>query len=116
MLETDRFELVIAEQADLDAANIADWTRDTFGAAQTTIYMAAISKSVQKVLSAPKGPLTKDVPDAPFALRTYAIKHTKRNARHILMYRVQGNTLELLRIVHEKMDIDAVVAGIVDEK
>jgi plasmid stabilization system protein ParE len=67
--------------------------------------MAAISKSVQKVLHAPNGPLTKNVSGAPSALRTYAIKHAKRNARHILLYRLRGNKLELLRILHEKMDI-----------
>jgi hypothetical protein len=76
--------------------------------------MAAISKSVQKVLRSPNGPLTKTVQTGLKPLRTYAIKHTKRNARHILLYRVDGNKLELLRILHEKMDVGAVVAGVID--
>jgi hypothetical protein len=37
MSDADSFELIISAQADLDAAEIADWTRDKFGSAQTTL-------------------------------------------------------------------------------
>jgi toxin ParE1/3/4 len=55
------------------------------------------------------------------SVRKYHLKHSRKNAavgglivkkpRHFIVYRVNGDTLEILRVLHDRMDLPRQMGG-----
>lgn len=105
MLANVTYKLKLSREAQSDISNIATWSHDRFGPQRTMTYLDALDRATQRVLNAPHAFPTRVVFDDVSDIRTYAVKFTQARARHILLYRVTGNAMELLRVLHEKMDI-----------
>lgn len=95
----------LTERAQDDFDHIVDWTVDAFGPRQAHIYMEVILDAVVSLEDGPMLAGSHDRSDIGPALRTLHIARGGRRGSHLLLYRAAGDdAIDLLRILHERMD------------
>jgi toxin ParE1/3/4 len=106
-----RFRL--ARPAQIDLANILATSAERWGAEGRQRYAAVLAAAMRQVADQPEGPLTKKRPELRSGIRSFHVPHTRRSAEdatvrrpvHVLYYRVaQEGAIEIIRVLHEKMD------------
>lgn len=102
-------EVRYTKLADSDLFNIYLYTYQTWGAAQAKTYTDALKAAITRIAEQPEQPETKDRSNVYPGCRSYLMK------RHLIFYRVVGEYLEIMRILHGSMDITSRLAE-VDEK
>jgi len=97
------------ELADSDLFDIYVYTYRTWGAAQAKTYTDSVKVAIYRIAEEPERPETKDRSSLYPGCRSYLMK------RHLIFYRVVGEYLEIMRILHGSMDIPSRLAEI-DER
>lgn len=105
--------LVVAPAAEADFDEIIRTSVEAFGQKAAHRYRLLIQQSYADVLVRPARPQASGVPDD---LRLYPIRLSRLGVpapdrvaqpRHVLVYRHRGDSVEIVRILHERMDIPA---------
>lgn len=81
-----------------DLAEIWLYTADAHGVDQAQAYVAAIGRDIDRI------------PDFPLRYETIRTRHgefrKKTSGHHLIFYRLVGGTIEIVRVLHERMDVD----------
>lgn len=89
--------LVVAHLARRELQAIARYSGKEWGAARKAQYMAAIREKFSLLLQRPSiGALRNDI--AP-GYRCHPV------GRHLIFYRVEGDSVAILRVLHHRMDV-----------
>ena len=95
---TMALDIVYRPEAIVDIHNIAAYTIERWGRQQAQNYMATLRKDIESLTE--------------FALRYPIHEASALNLRrmnsghHLLFYLVTDQTVEIIRILHERMDLD----------
>jgi len=94
-----------------DVVSALEWTLENFGNSAMDRYAKLIEIALRSLSGEPLPLASREFE----TVRLYHLTHSKKDApvdgvivnnpRHLLVYRVDGNTLEFLRLLHERMDI-----------
>jgi toxin ParE1/3/4 len=102
--------------AEVDFANILKWTAENFGARQSRAYRDILVQAIGELAAGPDvaGSRTRD--EIMAGLRTLHVARRGRRGSHFLMYRAAPNsTIEIVRILHDRMDLRRHVPPAPDE-
>jgi len=92
--------------AELDFANIINWTAENFGARQARIYRDTLVLAIGELANGPDVAGSKARDEIMTGLRTLHVARHGRRGRHFLLYRtVKGRVIEIGRILHDRMDL-----------
>ena len=105
MTET-RWQVRLGAEAKRDFARILKYTRDTFGQQQLAAYrvtlidaLAALESGADILGSAARDEILPN-------LRTLHVARKGRRGRHFILYQAsQGNVIDVIRILHDQMDL-----------
>lgn len=101
-----RWKVRLTTAAESDFADIVSWTKASFGRAQTRIYRDVLLAAIDALADGPEFLGSKAKPDVRRGLRTLHVARNGRRGRHVLWYRSrQSGTVEVLRILHDSMDL-----------
>ena len=89
----------LTELAKQDLRSIGRYTQTTWGREQRNTYLAKIDAAFQLLAMEPQ--LGKSCDDLRAGYRKYPV------GKHLIFYRQSANSLEIIRILHERMDITA---------
>jgi toxin ParE1/3/4 len=107
-----RWGVNLSAAAELDFANILDWTTDNFGVQQSQIYRGALVQTIKELAAGPDVVGSKALDEIVRGLRTLHIARRGRRGSHFLIYRATAErTIEIVRILHDKMDIQRHVSS-----
>ncbi len=90
-------QVVIRNSAKDDLKAISAYTREQWGPRKRTIYLSKIDDVIQRVAANPKTGLSRD--DIRKDYRSV------KAGRHVLFYRETKDGIEIMRILHESMDL-----------
>ena len=102
--------------AEVDFANILKWTTENFGARQSRLYRDTLVQAIGELANGPDivGFTARDEIIA--GLRTLHVARRGRRGSHFLMYRAaRKSTIEIVRILHDRMDLWRHVPSTPDE-
>ena len=101
-----RWRIRLGAAAELDFANILKWTTENFGARQSRVYRDTLVQAIGELADGPDVAGSKARDEIMPGLRTLHIARQGRRGSHFLMYRAAAkSTIEILRIVHDRMDL-----------
>jgi toxin ParE1/3/4 len=100
-----RWRVRLGAQAELDFANILQWTATNFGARQTRLYRDVLMRAISELAKGPDVAGAKERDDILPGLHTLHVARHGRRGRHLLLYRIGDRTIEIARILHDSMDL-----------
>ncbi len=101
-----RWRIRLSQPAEDDFQAILRWTADTFGLHQARVYRDTLAAALAALGEGPDVLGSRQRDDILPGLRTLHVARRRRRGRHFILYRVAGaNTIEIVRIVHEAMDL-----------
>lgn len=112
--------LVVAPAAEADFDEVIRTSAEAFGEKAAHRYRMLIQRSFADLMARPDRPTA---PGLPEGLRLYPIRHSRLGLpppdrvgqpRHVLIYRNQPGRIEIIRILHDRMDIPARLSGSLD--
>ena len=92
-------ELIVSPEARRDLRSILRYTERKWGSSQRDDYADRIVTAMNDLATFPELGATRD--DISMGLRARSVGH------HLILYRLQGSTVNITRILHENMDISA---------
>ena len=98
------------ELADADLIGIYIYTYETWGESQAVRYSDALKAAIYRLAEEPRLPGTLDRSGLYPGCRSYLVK------RHLILYRVVEDSLEVVRILHGRMDIPSRIAEFYDQE
>ena len=111
-----RWRVRLGAAAEVDFANILKWTAENFGARQSRVYRDTLVKAIGELAGGPDAADSKARDDIMAGLRTLHIARRGHRGSHFLMYRAAPNsTIEIVRILHHRMDLRRHVPSAPDE-
>lgn len=90
------FEIVKTPLAETDLENIWAYSFQTWGEAQADRYLEQLELGVRRLLDNPNLGKARENIRAGY--------HSIQINRHIVYYRMQGQQVEIVRVLHERMD------------
>lgn len=111
-----RWRVRLGAAAEVDFANILKWTTENFGARQSRVYRDTLVEAIVELADGPNvaGSMARDEIIA--GLRALHVARRGRRESHFLMYRVAPkSTIEIVRILHDRMDLRRHVSSAPDE-
>lgn len=103
-------KLRISHAAQADLAAILMTSLERWGERGRTKYAALLATAMRRTAADPEGPTTKARADLAPGIRTFHIRHMRREHGvgepvHVLYYRtVDAGTIEIVRVLHERME------------
>jgi toxin ParE1/3/4 len=106
-----RFRLTRSAEADL--ARILAVSAERWGSDGRQRYEALLFNAIEQLAAQPEGPLTRKRNDVGSRVRSFHVRHTRRERRgerisqpvHVIYYRARrGGIIEIVRILHERME------------
>jgi plasmid stabilization system protein ParE len=88
--------------ADLDA--IAHWTRERFGPKQAERYDSAIEAAIIRLSEVRPGRALRPRPDLGEGIHAYALRNVSPRARHVFYFRVEADSVLILRVLNNAME------------
>ena len=96
----------IGAAAELDFANILKWTVENFGERRSRIYRDTLVQAIEELAADPYLVASQTRDEILPGFRTLHVGRRGRRGRHLLLYRVvQGEIVEITRILHDSMDL-----------
>jgi toxin ParE1/3/4 len=92
-------ELVVRPRARADLKGIWKYSFEQWGASQADSYLRDIAREIQGLLRFPELGTSYD-----HVRPGYRALHVKR---HLVFYRFHGDRLELVRVLHETMNVES---------
>jgi toxin ParE1/3/4 len=101
-----KWQIRLGAAAEMDFADILQWTTEDFGARQTRIYRDTLVRAIAELAGGPE-PAGSSLRDQILpGLRTLHVARHGRRGRHLILYRArEGQQIEIGRILHDRMDI-----------
>ena len=103
-MSSRKTKIVLGRRAEDDLANVAAWTAENFGARQADAYIDAILDTIDE-LAAGQPIRSKARDEISADLRTLHMAKPRRRGKHLLMYLESEDTVTILRILHDSMEI-----------
>src|SRR5215813_11856128 len=101
-----RWRVRLGAAAEVDFANILTWTTENFGARQSRVYRDTLVQAIGELADGPDVVGSKARDEIMAGLRTLHVAGRGRRGSHFLMYRAAPNsTIEIVRILHDRMDL-----------
>lgn len=103
--------------AQADFRNIIDWTFEQFGDRQALIYADTLSTALTALTAGPAATGVKERADIAKGLFTLHVARGGRKGRHFVLFRMstsQHHSIEVLRVLHDAMDLSSHVSGVND--
>jgi toxin ParE1/3/4 len=91
-----KWRVRLGSTAELDFANILKWTTENFGAHQSRLYRNTLVQVIGELANGPDIASSKAKDEIMPGLRSL----------HIALYRTQGSSIEIVRILHDRMDLE----------
>ena len=111
-----KWRVRLGAAAELDFANILKWTAENFGPRQSRIYRDTLVQAIRELVEGPDIANSKARDEIMPGLRTLHVARHGRRGSHFLMYRVATKrTIEIVRILHDRMDLQRHVPLTTDE-
>jgi toxin ParE1/3/4 len=111
-----RWRVRLGAAAEVDFANILKWTTENFGARQSLIYRDRLIQAISELADCPDAAGSKARDEIMANLRTLHVTRQGRRGSHFLMYRAApDSTIEIVRILHDRMDLRRHVPTAPDE-
>ena len=111
-----KWRVRLGAAAEVDFANILKWTVENFGARQSRAYRDTLLQAIGELANGPDAAGSKAGDEIMLGLRTLHIVRRGRRGSHFLMYRAaQNSTIEIVRILHDRMDLQRHVPSARDE-
>jgi toxin ParE1/3/4 len=101
-----RWRVRLGAAAEVDFANILKWSTENFGAQQSRIYRDTLVQAIGELAGGldVSGSGARD--EIMAGLRTLHVARRGRRGSHFLMYRIAPkSTIEIVRILHDRMDL-----------
>jgi toxin ParE1/3/4 len=92
----------LGQAAEQDFSNIVDWTAATFGPRQAERYADLVLAAFDAILDNPLTGQSRARREIGAGLRTL---YLARPARHFILYRIEAQTILVLRILHDSMEL-----------
>jgi toxin ParE1/3/4 len=100
-----RWRIRLGAAAEVDFANILKWTTENFGARQSRVYRDTLVQAMGELAEGPDVAGSKARDEIMPGLRTLHVARHGRRGSHFLLYRVAPrSTIEIVRILHDRMD------------
>ena len=109
--------LVRTAKALKDIEDYLYWSLEHFGKEAAHRYKVLLAVAISEVRDNPTLIGSNEIEGFSPPVRKYHIRHSRQNAsvqglivkqpRHFILYRVTDNRLQILRVLHDQMDIDA---------
>ena len=101
-----RWRVRLSAAAELDFANILKWTTENFSVRQSRVYRDTLIQAIGELADGADVAGSKARDEIMPGLRTLHVARHGRRGSHFLMYRaVPKNTIEIVRILHDRMDL-----------
>lgn len=111
-----RWRVRLGAAAEVDFANILKWTAENFGDRQARAYRDTLVQAIGELADGPKVAGSKARDEIMAGLRTLHVARRGHRGSHFLMYRTAPNsTIEIVRILHDRMDFRRHVPSAPDE-
>ena len=111
-----RWRVRLGAAAEVDFANILKWTNENFGARQSRVYRDSLVQAIGELADGPDVAGSKARDEIMRGLRTLHVARRGHRGSHFLMYRAAPNsTIEIVRILHDRMDLRRHVPSAPDE-
>ena len=102
--------------AEVDFANILKWTTENFGVRPSRVYRDTLVQAIGELADGPNVAGSRARDEIMTGLRTLHVARRGRRGSHFLMYRAAPNsTIEIVRILHDRMDLPRHVPPAPDE-
>lgn len=95
----------LAQQAEQDYIEILQWTTKTFGKGQASTYAETMALAIEALADGPDvlGARARD--DIQRGIRTLHVARQGRAGRHFVVFRASGSDIDVLRLLHDSMDL-----------
>jgi toxin ParE1/3/4 len=111
-----RWRVRLGAAAEVDFANIVGWTTENFGARQSRVYRDTLVQAISELADGPDVAGSRARGEIMAGLRTLHVARHGRRGSHFLMYRAApDSTIEVVRILHDGMDLQRHVPSARDE-
>ena len=111
-----RWRVRLGAAAEVDFANILKWTTENFGARQSRVYRDTLVQAIGELADGPNIAGSRARDEIMAGLRTLHVARRGRRGSHFLMYRAAPNsTVEIVRMLHDRMDLRRHVPAAPDE-
>ena len=111
-----RWRVRLGAAAELDFANIVKWTAENFGARQARVYRDTLLQAIRELANGPDVAGSNARSDIVSGLRILHVARHGRRGSHFLMYWTTAErTIEVVRILHERMDFQRHIPTAPDE-
>ncbi len=105
-MSSHKWRVSLIVDAERDLSQILGYTIDNFGAQQARRYKALLMQAIRSLRDGPAIAGSVARHDIAPGLRRFPIARRGKPARHFILYRaVDGQVIEVLRILHEAMDV-----------
>jgi toxin ParE1/3/4 len=95
----------LGQQAEKDYAEILQWTVMTFGEGQASSYAETIALAIEALEQGPDILGARAREDIQPGIRTLHVARQGRAGRHFVVFRSAGSDIDVLRLLHDSMDL-----------
>jgi toxin ParE1/3/4 len=95
----------LGKEAETDFINILVWTTATFGPSQAENYQERLIALLSALAEDPFQIASKSRDEIGAGLRTLHMGARRIKGRHLLLYRVRETEIQIVRILHDAMDL-----------
>jgi len=95
----------LGQQAEQDYVEILQWTIKTFGEDQANNYAETIALAIESLEGGPDILGARAREDIEPGIRTLHVARQGRAGRHFAVFRAVGSVIDVLRLLHESMDL-----------
>lgn len=95
----------LGRQAEQDYIEILQWTTKTFGEGQASTYAETIARAIEALEDGPDVLGARAREDIQPGIRTLHVARLGRAGRHFVVFRVAGSNIDVLRLLHDSMDL-----------
>ena len=95
----------VGHQFEQDYVDVLRWTTKTFGEGQARTYVETIGLAIEALGEGPNilGARARD--EIQPGIRTLHVARHGRAGRHFVVFRVAGSAIDVLRLLHDSMDL-----------
>ena len=103
----------LSEEAARDLDHILEWSQEQFGDAARERYEALLTAGLMDVVTSPERLGSRTRPELGEGVRTWHLSISRgrtgatpvHEPRHFLVYRFNGDVVEIGRVLHDSMDL-----------
>jgi toxin ParE1/3/4 len=106
----------LGQQAEQDYVEILQWTTKTFGERQASTYAETMALAIVALEGGPDILGAKAREDIQVGIRTLHVARQGRAGRHIVVFRADGSDIDVLRLLHDSMDLPRHLPAANDQK